>query len=610
MTQPPLQKRLKAEISRPAFISGILSASRSVGFEDGEDPLIIPVTRKDKSYFFPPGYKFDQSFPISCPFDQWTGDLYHEDSVRNDIYTVLIACQTAIGVDFPENSFAGSTGGTCRYIEKELKTIFRLHAKNQLHERLNYSVNEREQGLLLKLSSKPDICILRGREIIVGEIKQKPNYDMSWAKRQCALYCYGVLYYYRVIIGIPVDRVFGFWVCGPNCKDLRKNDIDRYAVGIMEVKSPTALGEIFTGGQYTDAFEVTSSDGLNLLLQFLKDGNKASVEKKLQVSTEDRGPYRFPLPSDLWEQEGFSIVKGGTSAMVFKLSATHHLEFLRHHVTGTKDEGEWKDFLENIANECNTTDSQYLYLKIRTKDTSLRFNPSLKKSWAKISGRASKSGNTEAERVAFEDFLGTYIVEPYEDEYFCLCLMADRGKPLQALLASKEVRPVLRNELDQLKQNANILCKHIIHGDMLLHNVVIDEDKHLHLIDFDDGVIARPGKTLSRRYPAFIGDLNWLKAMFYPNSLRHFGQRYSQVQLLALMYLCLYAGESTEAWDQACTEKMVELGTLLHSSASADDNGWEYTKESGEAAIPGRVLELMDELWNLLPMTFNNTMDL
>ena len=63
-------------------------------------------------------------------------------------------------------------------------------------------------------------------------------------------------------------------LCGPNCKDLKKNDIDWYAVGIMEVKSPTSLGAIFTGGQYTDAFELTSSDALNLLLQFLKDGKK------------------------------------------------------------------------------------------------------------------------------------------------------------------------------------------------------------------------------------------------------------------------------------------------------------------------------------------------
>lgn len=612
MTEPPAEKRLKAELSRPAFKSGILSASRSAGFEDGEDPVIIPVARKDKSYFFPAGYTFDSSFKISCPFNLWTGDLYSEDSVRNDIYTVLLAHQTAIGIEFPKSSFAGSTGGISKYAEKELKTIFTQHAKKHAkNEHMNYSVKEKEQGLLLKLTSKPDICILRGREIIVGEIKQKPNYDMSWAKRQCSVYCYGVLYYYRVILGIPVDRVFGFWVCGPNCKDLKKNSNNKYAVGIMEVQAPTALGEIFTGKQYMDMYDLTSNDGLKLLLQFLKDGKIASIEKKLQVSIEDRGPHHFSLPSALWEQKGFSIVKGGTSAMVFKLSTNQLVEFLRQNVTGTKDEEEWEDFVADKVTECTTTTGlDCVYLKIRTKDTSVRFNPSFKKSWSKISQKATKPGITEAEREAFGEFLGTYIVEPYEDEYFCLCLMADRGRPLQGLLATGKVRQLLRDELDRLKLNAKLLCEHIIHGDILLHNVVMDDDNSLHLIDFDEGVISRPGTTLSRRYPVFGGELNWFQAMFYPNSLRHFVQRYSQVQLLAFMYLALYAGESTEVWDKDCTSMMEELGTLLHSSASADDNGWEYVKESGEAAIPSRVLELIEELWNLLPMIVANTTDL
>lgn len=57
-----------------------------------------------------------------------------------------------------------------------------------------------------------------------------------------------------------------------------------------------------------------------------------------------------------------------------------------------------------------------------------------------------------------------------------------------------------------------------------------------------------------------------------------------------LWCICAFMGESTEAWEQACTEKMVELGTVLHSSARADGNGWEYTKESGEAAIEFQVV--------------------
>lgn len=220
----PAAKKFKSELSRPALKSGIISASRSAGIEDFEDPIVIPVVDKEKAYFFPAGHDFSQgNIDIDIDIKQWSGEYFSEDSVRDDVYTVLRNHQEAIGIDFPSDSYAGSTGGKCKYSEKELKTIFTKHAKKGKEEFFDRRIQEKEQRLILKLTSKPELCVLRGREIVVGEIKQKSNYDMNWAKRQCSVYCYGVLYYYKVILGIPLDRVFGFWLSGPNCNDLKRD---------------------------------------------------------------------------------------------------------------------------------------------------------------------------------------------------------------------------------------------------------------------------------------------------------------------------------------------------------------------------------------------------
>ena len=116
-----------------------------------------------------------------------------------------------------------------------------------------------------------------------------------------------------------------------------------------------------------------------------------------------------------------------------------------------------------------------------------------------------------------------------------------------------------------------------------------------------------PGKSLSRRYAQLAGDFNWLQAMFYPNSLRHFGKRYTQVQLLAFMFLSIYANESDDTWDKDCTAKLVALGSLLEEHASSDDSGWAYLKHAGEGTIPDRVRSLIDDLWDRLPLSVADT---
>lgn len=120
-------------------------------------------------------------------------------------------CFRVQGIHFPDNS--ATTEKPSEYREKFLKTIFAGYAKKS-NESID-DINRTAQGLKTTMTSQPDMCVLREEDIIVGELKQASHYSVEGAQRQCAVYAYAVLYFYRVILGYPVDHAYGFWVCGP-----------------------------------------------------------------------------------------------------------------------------------------------------------------------------------------------------------------------------------------------------------------------------------------------------------------------------------------------------------------------------------------------------------
>ena len=622
---PPPAKKLRVMLSKPGIKSGVVSASRSASYADPEDPLNIEVAlEKDKGYFFPESFDFSKESAaissINCPLSKWIHEKYSEDAVRDDIYNALL--DPRLGLHFPKNSRGGSTAGVVRYSESELKTIFRQHAKDKgLHDGMKPTrngcivVQEKEQGLLVKLTSKPDLCIIRGGEIVVGEIKQKPSYTIANGIRQCAVYCYAVLYYYRVILGIPMDRVYGFWLCGPTCSDLKPGQ--NYAVGIMELVAPQSLGDIFRGKQYVEKFHNSSLDGIKLLVNFLTQGRTASIVKTSQIPVGDRGPFRFALPNGLWGQDDNNdivLVRGGTCAVVVKLKKTLLRGFLGEHVEASVVcEEEFQEFLENVDEFLKREDdrdrsmqSGYVFLKVRTSDTSVRFAGGFKDIWSKIKKAHARQTISDDQRNAFGEFLDTYLIEPFEDNDFSLCVMADRGKPFEEHLNGNfQERHAhiqnLKEMLDHLKFVTKHLCKYIIHGDILLHNVV-NRGRNLYLVDYDEGVAAT--KHVSRRNLDLDQNNNaWLQAMFYPNVLRQFGERYTQVQLLALMFLSLYNDRPIEGLGLTFFAELQTLGNrLLENDNEMHSKGWIAGKRKSEESIPLDVILLIDTLWGMLPL--------
>jgi len=64
------------------------------------------------------------------------------------------------------------------------------------------------------------------------------------------------------MLGIPVEKVYGFVICEPKCKDLKP---DEYAVGLLKLTSPQGIGNNFSGGQYIRTYKTKSSEVFSFL---------------------------------------------------------------------------------------------------------------------------------------------------------------------------------------------------------------------------------------------------------------------------------------------------------------------------------------------------------
>ena len=212
---PPSNEELTA-LSKPAIVSGIVSASKSGAYTDEKTLQIDAEDCNSAEEFFPLGTTTTTTATTTKSVDQapilsftkgWKQRKCKEKQVRDDVFVFL----RQQGIRFPDNS--ATTEKPSEYGEKYLKTIFAGYAKKS-NEPID-DINRTAQGLKTTMTSQPDMCVLREEDIIVGELKQASHYSVEGAQRQCAVYAYAVLYFYRVILGYPVDHAYGFWVYGP-----------------------------------------------------------------------------------------------------------------------------------------------------------------------------------------------------------------------------------------------------------------------------------------------------------------------------------------------------------------------------------------------------------
>jgi hypothetical protein len=184
----------------------------------------------------------------------------------------------------------------------------------------------------------------------------------------------------------------------------------------------------------------------------------------------------------------------------------------------------WNQFLNQCKHE-----NRILYVKVKTRATDRKFsqNPSYMVFYAQL--------------MKDQEIVKTYPVVPVEHEKGYFVLMNDRGSRIDI----KTMTP----DLDEFKEKYRSLWERtttfskmsrLYHGDIAEHNLLVDKEKNLVLIDWDE----------AEKYPKLRytegdeeGTLRHLEL------LRPEGKLYTEVQLALLYYRIKYRYIAKQPWD-------------------------------------------------------------
>jgi hypothetical protein len=184
----------------------------------------------------------------------------------------------------------------------------------------------------------------------------------------------------------------------------------------------------------------------------------------------------------------------------------------------------WNKFLNQCKHE-----NRILYVKVKTRGTDRKFNQN------------PRDMVYHAQSMNYEEILKTYPVVPVKHENGYFVLMNDRGSRID-----REMRAL---DLDEFKEKYRSLWERtttfskvsrLYHGDIAEHNLLVDKEKNLVLIDWDE----------AEEYPKSRytegdeeGTLRHLEL------LRPEGKLYTEVQLALLYYRIKYRYIDRQLWD-------------------------------------------------------------
>lgn len=551
------EKRMKetVELPLPAIVDGVLSASKTPQI-DGAKVVDIPFrgTNLEKD----DGGVMKMFFDETCV--QSLGDNKIDASVMNMLKNndaseemlrdiVFRDFANNHGISFATNSYSNETGKTIndQYREKTVNTILADFGGSETGKMARIM-----RDLPVTTTSKPDLVALDNRngreELWMGEFKNAPNYDESNARFQCTTYLMSLLYWLRAVQGRSVEAVFGFYVCGCLCKDQRGM---KYVVGLLKLNAPRIIGDQLNVDFIRCKKSLDDPMPLQLLLEFFKNGRQWTIFGDFKV--ERPIPALFVLPSRLWnDTEHRKLVHHGSLSIVFKISlqglkdllgdssAAEDKGFaLSPDIVNDEDNYDVKhlkqyclDLFSKIANKEHDETILY-YLKIRTKNAAWQDFPmkDLVDAWGEL-------------RKQLPQILEMYPSRPFTTQIWGMVLMYDRGTRLADTdLSSDSVnKQKCLSQFKAIYDVANSLSEILPHTDALPHNIVVNQEFDMTLIDVDEGVKTEKsgghGIPCRKNDYGKDSDQDWFLAISYPNPLHQCESLYTRAQLL-LSFLVL-----------------------------------------------------------------------
>ena len=220
--------------------------------------------------------------------------------------------------------------------------------------------------------------------------------------------------------------------------------------------------------------------------------------------------------------------------------------------------------LEKLRPKDEECDIKKYYMKFRTLDTSYHFGMNnFGNLYNVLEKDFKKDAEAKKDLLIYHEFFETYIVEPFQNKFSLVIIMADRGSRLPEREPHFETT---RKRLNELKIMADLLAEKMCHGDLLSHNFVLDSTGTPHIIDLDEGGIDEvPRRETTANIEGATENNKWFLALRYPNALRE-GHRvlYTKVQfaaaVLSLVPIDVLNSELLDLVKQAKT-----LGEALYS---------------------------------------------
>jgi hypothetical protein len=458
--------------------------------------------------FFPDGIVATQKYRIDKQMkDALKNDTISESDFRWAIYTQL----KAKGVNFPSTGVKSDN-----YVEAQLSKLLYDWCKNSKIKKEFSKVDRILHGLKVTTLSKPDLTVYSRTMILFGEVKNHDHYTTDTALAQCSLYLVALLYFIRVRIGIPVQSVLGFYVCGCKCKHLT----DEYAVGLVKLTAPTELGGSIVAQNCLSFYKTKDLSGIQLLLNFLNSGithepyAKGKLGDRGERCTKLNTPALLVLPVQLWGDP--RLIDNGTASIVFhgkKAEITTIFDYF------AISDSNWVQFKSNVFRYLEQqADTTTFYIKVRTKDSTLRSNPA---------GPLQQTLHMLKPR--YKDMFCSLV--PYGTGVLGVFFMKDCGRRVDNNYYDAKTFSQLCDNFKKFYDDVMELCVTIFHGDVLPHNIVITDDDEFMLIDLDEGSYLTEG---TRRIITEDGKEK-LPYLRYPNILCGWEHRqlYTQIQLLS-----------------------------------------------------------------------------
>ena len=370
------------------------------------------------------------------------------------------------------------------------------------------------RGGLITKGSRADIgCIdLDTHLFYVGELKNAGNYSIDDAVRQGAAYMYHVLWWYRAVQSLNVGEVYGFCICGPECRKMNRSLL---TVTFLHLKLPEKIGgpmQLFrhdeTSGLDSRKMKASMAKlGVFLTRKHYDLSKIPTLLDKMQLPGSMMLPQEF-LPS----RDEMEVVPSGAAALVLKVrrDCLDQMNFFFDSpATGKKFRKITKCFKED----------EHIYIKL--------VNAATGKDWQK-----KKAFRALLDEPSTELGLGAYENYSYLDNTACILIfMHDMGVPIHDQLPLELPFERFCEEYLALTRKVEKIWEEnmVVHGDIHQGNVIYqstaERGHKLSLIDWDES---------SKKKPLERNVTKTHHKERYPESFLDDGLAFTQVQLIVL----------------------------------------------------------------------------